>query len=268
MRNLIILVAVSIIVLFACSGKDLLTVDKIPPIRPILVPHRGDLGDSLVVVNGYLVNLIDDDNNGIDAVPDGNWIRVSWEHFLDTDLDYVKIYRFDEFNLIPSLIDSISSGNEYYVDSRNQLSTHTRYSYFIEVVDNSGNTSVSDTVSYTLLSKQIPIEPENESEMNPNDIVFRWQKSGEIGKFRIVVFDENHYYMWHDDIQVAFEGDYFDYVVDNPINLDAILLKTLLNSYTGELIYWRIDAFTWDSELEFFIGSESYEQTLYLPSKQ
>lgn len=264
MRYLLILSVLCIIILAACSGRDQLTVDKIPPLKPVILPHRGDLGDSLVIVNGYLVNLIDDENNGIDAVPDGNWIRVSWEYLPDTDLDYVKIFRFDEFNTVSVVIDSIISNNISYTDSRTQLDTHTRYSYFIEVVDNSGNSTISDTVSYVLLSKQLPSSPANGSVANPNNLVFSWQQSGAVGKFRLLVFDENNNYMWHDDIQVAFEGDFFDYNVNDNINLNAVRLKALLNSYTGNLVYWRVDAFTWDSELDFYIGSESYVQTLYI----
>lgn len=256
MKKILWLLTACSLVLFACSGKDKLTIDKIPPIRPILIPHLGDWGDEPVEYNGQTVYLTDE-NNGIDALPDGNWIRVSWEHFLDTDLDYVKIFRFDEFNPTPVLIDSISSGNEYYSDSRSQLSTHTRFSYFIEVVDNSGNSAISDTVSYSLLSKQIPIAPANGSYANPSNITFEWQKSGEIDKFRILVLDENRFYIWHRDIPVATEGDFFD----------TQLPANLLQNYAGEFVYWRIDAFRWDSELEFYIGSESYEQTLYLASK-
>ncbi len=253
MNKIFWLLTVCSLVLFACSGKDKLTIDKIPPIRPILIPHLGDWGDGPVEYNGQTVYLTDE-NNGIDALPDGNWIRVSWEHFLDTDLDYVKIYRFDEFNPTPVLIDSISSNNEYYSDSRSQLSTHTRFYYFIEVVDNSGNSAISDTVSYCLLSKQIPIAPANGSLANPSNITFEWQKSGEIDKFRILVLDEDRFYLWHRDIPVATEGDFFD----------TQLPANLLQNYTGDFIYWRIDAFRWDSELEFYIGSESYEQIIYL----
>lgn len=256
MRKLLLLTVVIITVLFACSGKDNLTVDKIPPIRPILIPHLGDWGDGPVEYNGQIIYLTDE-NNGIDALPDGNWIRVSWEHFLDTDLDYVRIFRFNEFNLTPVLIDSISSNNEFYSDSRASLDTHTRYSYFIEIIDNSGNSAISDTVSYALLSKQIPIAPINGSEANPSNITFEWQKSGEIDKFRILVLDENRFYMWHRDIPVATEGDFFDTALPN----------NLLHNYTGNFIYWRIDAFRWDHDLDFFIGSESYEQTLYLTGK-
>ncbi len=257
MPKIITLILISLIVLLACSGKDKITVDNTPPNRPILVPHLGDYGDGSIEYNNQTI-FLNDDNNGIDADPDGDWIRVSWEHFLDTDLDYARIYRFDEFNNIPTLIDSISSNNEYYLDSSSSLSTYIRYSYFIEVVDNNGYMAVSDTVSYMLLSKQILISPATESYAYSDSIKFEWQKSGFVSKFRIMVFDDNHYYMWHSDLDVSFEEDFFE--MDLPDNV--------LQNYLGEYIYWRVDAFDWDYELSMYVGSESNERTLYLQTRK
>jgi hypothetical protein len=258
--RLLILCCLAIILLAAgCSGNDKITVDTIPPIPPILVPHLGDLGDAQVSYNGQMITL-NDENNGIDAVPDGDWIKVSWEHFLDTDLDYVKIFRYDEINADPVLVDSISAANEYYVDSRSQLSTHVRYSYFIEVVDNNGNSAVSDTVSYALLSKQLLVSPANNEYIDSNNITFVWQRSGFISKVRVLVFDENQQYLWHRDIDVANEED--EMTTSMPSNWQQSL------EYTGNHIYWRVDAFEWDNELQFFIGSESYLRILYLNSER
>lgn len=243
-----------LLLLCSCSGKDKLVTDTTPPLKPVLIPHLGDLGDDPYEYNGQVIYFFNEDHNGIDAVPDGNWIRVSWEHLLDTDLDYVRIFRFDEFNDVPALIDSISSNNDFYVDSRNSITTHRRYSYFIEAVDNSGNFTRSDTVSYKLLSKQILISPANDATVNPNNIKFEWQKSGFVSKFRLLLFDSNYNYIWKYDLDVSFEGDFFE--AYGPSNLSQL--------NPGEFIYWRVDAFDYDSELDFFIGSESNERILYL----
>jgi hypothetical protein len=258
MKNMMFILLCCMAILFACSGSDKITVDKIPPLTPVLISHQGDLGD-LEENNTMYWN---DENNGIDAVPDGDWLRLSWEHLLDSDLDYIKIFRFDEFNPSPSLIDSIGSNNEYYIDSKAPLSTNRRYSYFIEVVDNAGNTAVSDTVSYSLLSKQIQTFPANEAFNDSTRITFGWQKSGNVSWFRLLLFrplgdtgDEKEYF-WSQDIQVTTEGDFFN--VKTPNNL--------FQDYTDNLLYWRVDAFDWDSELQFNIGSESNERTLYLSS--
>lgn len=257
MYKIFILVFVSLLVLLSCSGKDKITIDNTPPTKPILIPHLGDFGDGFVEYNNQTI-FLNDDNNGIDADPDGDWIRVSWEHFLDTDLDYVRIFRFDEFNNTPTLIDSIRSDNEYYLDSSSSISTYVRYSYFIEVVDNNGNTAISDTVSYMLISKQTLISPDNESFAYADSIKFEWLRSGFVSKFRVMVFDNNHYYKWHSDIDVAFEE--YSFTVDLP--------EDVLQGYTGDYIFWRVDAFDWDFELNMFVGSESNESTLYLQSRK
>jgi hypothetical protein len=248
--RILYLLLVCCVILGACSGKDKITIDKIPPTKPVLIPHLGDLGD--------FGTSYTDDNNGIDAVPDGDWFRVSWEHLLDTDLDYIKVYRFDEFDLNPIIVDSIAYNNDFYVDSSNSLSTDKRYSYFIEVVDDSGNSTISDTVSYKLISKQILTSPSNGAYQDYNNITLSWQKSGFVSKFRILVFDDNNEYLWSRDIQVSFEGDFFD----------STLPSNLLQNYTGNAIYWRVDAFDWDSELGYEIGSESNERVIYLNQRK
>jgi hypothetical protein len=258
MRYLIALCLACVLILTACSGKDKLTTDTNAPFPPILIPHLGDLGDSPVDYNGQMITL-DEDNNGIDADPDGDWIKVSWQHFLDTDLDYVKIFRFDENEQLPVLVDSIGPGNEYFMDSGSSLSAYVRYSYYIEVVDNAGNSSVSDTVSYALLSKQLLVSPANGSYADANNITFSWQRSGFISKIRVLVFDDLHQYLWHRDIDVAFEDDIM--TTSMPSNWVQSL------QYEGNLIYWRVDAFEWDNELQIFAGSESNEQVLYLNRK-
>jgi hypothetical protein len=254
MKYYIIVLLIAIVFLLSCSGKDKITIDKIKPHSPKLIPHLGDLGD------GYMFNdsqypILDDDNNGIDAVPDGNGIRISWEHFLDSDLDFYKVYRFDENNIMPVLIDTRSvDDNDYYIDNSNDVITHIKYSYTIEVFDKAGNSTLSDTVSYKLLDKPIFSEPVNNAVMNPNGIVFKWNASGFVSKYRLLLFNDNHEYLWKYDMDVAFEGDSFE--VTGPSNLSQL--------NPGSSIFWRVDAFEWDSDLGFFIGSESYERKINL----
>lgn len=250
MRIIGLLTLLCILVLTGCSGKDKLTVDKTPPLPAVMIPHSGDAGDHPI---GNV--LPDDENNGIDAVPDGNWIRISWQHLLDSDLDYLKIYRYDDITAYPELIDSIAANQEFYVDSRNQLSTNVRYSYFIESIDNAGNSTRSDTVSYKLLSKQIQDSPAAEMTLTNQNLGFSWQKSGFVSIFRILLFDQNHNYVWHRDINVAAEGDFYNVTLPVTIATDPL--------YIGQPMYWRVDAFDWDSELEMFIGSESSERVVY-----
>jgi len=265
MRYMILITLCCMTILLACSGKDKITVDKIRPIPPILVPHKGDLGD-ISIVNGAPVMQWNDENNGIDAVPDGDWLRVSWEHLLDSDLDFIKIYRFDEFDPIPVIIDTMqyNQAQDFYLDSKSSLLTNRRYSYFIELVDNAGNTSLSDTVSYSLLSKQILSNPAADSTSGSPNVKFKWRKSGIVSWFRLILFkpqqntNDEREYLWHTDVQATTtEGDVFE----------ATAPVGLLQDYMGQYVIWRVDAFEWDSELQIFIGSESNERTLYLSSK-
>jgi hypothetical protein len=156
---------------------------------------------------------------------------------------------------MPVLIDTRSvDDNDYYIDNSNDVITHIKYSYTIEVFDKAGNSTLSDTVSYKLLDKPILSEPVNNAVMNPNGIVFKWNASGFVSKYRLLLFNDNHEYLWKYDMDVAFEGDSFE--VTGPSNLSQL--------NPGSSIFWRVDAFEWDSDLGFFIGSESYERKINL----
>ncbi len=257
MRSLPLITILGILLLLGCSGKDRITVDKIPPVSPIMIPHLGDTGDGFVQHNNQTIYL-NEDNNGIDAVPDEDWFQISWEHLLDTDLDYIRIFRFDNIYNQPMLIDSVKYSNiDYYIDDTDTLFTHRKYSYFIEAIDQSGNSAVSDTVTYALISKQILTSPAYDEVTDPSNLTFEWQKSGFVSKFRLLIFDYNHEEYWHYDIDVAFEPDFFS--VAAPVGL--------FEEYESDHIYWRVDAFDTDYELDILIGSESNERRLYLAQK-
>lgn len=261
MKRIILYLIILTVVLIACSGTDKIMVDKVPPLKPILRPHLGDLGDPPIVYNDGALEITDE-NNGIDAYPDGNFIRLNWDHLLDTDLDFVKIFRFDELNPIPNHIATIRAYTigdyvDNFIDTSPDLSTHLKYSYYIEVFDNAGNSTVSDTVSYELLDKPILREPLPNAVTNPNNITFKWSPSGFASKYRLLLFkvdDDNNQYLWHRDLDVSFEGDSLE--LTGPANLAQL--------NPGNVIVWRVDSFEWDEELQFYKGAESREQTLYL----
>lgn len=237
----------------ACAGEDKKSVDTQAPAPPSLVRHLGDTGDLPIEYNGAEL-VFTEENNGIDAVPDGNWIRVSWKPFIDNDVSHVHIWRFDEYNTEPELIDNIPANSRQYVDSKEQLNIGTRYSYFIDLFDFSGNSSRSDTVSYALLSKVNLISPANNALVSTTDIDLTWQRSGFASKYRAIVFDEDYKYVWHQDIVVSFEEDIMH--LPFPTNLAS--------EHSGESLYWRVDSFEWDSELEMEVGSESGERIIHI----
>lgn len=245
------------LLLAACAGTDQDEEDTTPPIPPVLLPHLGDTGDPPVMYEGQTVYL-NDENNGIDTVPDGNWIRLSWNPFKDTDLSHVKIWRYSNFDAEPVLIDSISAAEDYYLDTDNQLTERVWYSYFIDLVDLAGNESRSDTTAYALLSKSLLLTPENGATIaplsNPPDAKFSWNRSGTAGKFRLLLMDENYNYIWHQDLYVALEVD--PLTISMPINYAT--------QYSGQTLRWRVDSFDWDEEMQAYMGSESYERIVHI----
>ncbi len=255
MKNIRVIFGLIIIgvLLCSCSGEERDSKDTTPPVSPVLVPHLGDTGDYPVVYNGFTVTL-NEENNGIDAVPDGDWIRVLWQPFVDVDLSHVKVYRFDQFNNNPVLIDSVSASSRQYIDSRNSLNVETVYSYFIDLVDFSGNSTRSDTVSYAILSKPIIISPDHNQTLAPSGIQFKWSASGFASKYRVLVFDETYKYLWHQDYDVAYEEDVM--TVPFPVNL--------AQEQSGKSIIWRVDSFEMNIELDGFMGAESNERVLHI----
>jgi len=240
------------VLLISCSGTDKPEEDTTPPFPPTMIPHLGDVGDPPTNYYGQSA-IITDDNNGIDAVADGNWIRIAWRPFIDEDLNLVRIWRFDEFNTTPVQIDSIAPTNDYYLDSRDQLPERIWYSYFIDIVDFAGNTARSDTVSYALLAKPVLLDPPNGATISPVGARVYWNSSGFASIYRLVLFDSNHNYLWHQDLPTAMEEQLF---MDIPVNL--------LSGHSGEGIYWRIDSFDWDEERQQYLGAESLERIFYI----
>lgn len=249
MRILIIpLLFVLLLALFSCSGTDNPDVDTTPPFPPDLIEHLGDVGDPPV---GNIT--LTDENNGIDAVPEGNWIRVSWKPFIDNDLSRIRIYRYDEINTTPVIIDSLNANADFYLDGRAQLNERVWYHYFIDLVDFAGNVARSDTVHYGLLAKPLLISPMDGETVAPLNARFKWNRSGFASKFRLVMFDESGEYIYHQDLDVANEEDPLEIIVPN----------NLVTNNSGKLIRWRIDAFDWDEGMQMNFGSESLERWCY-----
>ncbi|MDD3051545.1 MAG: hypothetical protein PHR06_10410 [Candidatus Cloacimonetes bacterium] len=250
-----LLIVLITLMLISCAGSDSNDSDSIPPEKPFLYPHLGDTGDG-EVLNPFSNQMIqpNDNNNGIDAVPDGNWIRLMWDWEFQNDIDLSGInihrYRMDNSGIIDLRhIASIESENFQYIDmtldnSPGQAISTTWY-YFIEVLDQSGNSTLSDTVSYKLSFKPLLDSPANEAILQADQsIIFSWEPIGLPLFYRVIVFDEDHNYLWkYDEYQT--EESEFSIVAD--------FFFTVGNSYI-----WRVDAF---ENLVEPSGSESVERT-------
>ncbi len=265
-----IVLAISLL-LMGCTGDETTEGDKTPPFKPDLIHHLGDNGDGgttyeITYPEGNTPVQIDDlndDNNGIDAVSSGDWLRLQWAPFADSDVDFVRIYRFYKNALgIQGLtqIDSVrASEGVVYLDATLNTGGNTainnEWYYYIDAYDTSGNHTVSDTVSYYLLEKPLIHEPYYHELVDANDLTFKWEilSSGSISKYRVLLFDENRQRIWQYD-QTDTDPDQLYLTVD----------------YTGSPLiggtyYWRVDAFgEQDATLESGIGSESLETEFYV----
>lgn len=229
-----------IAILTGCSGNDASGIDTVAPDRPIMYKHLGEFGDSIRYhpyenqdTTQYV--QLDDENCGIDAETDGDWIRIQWTHILDNDLRLFRIFRFAD-GQTPVKIDSIAANTEVYydrfTDNPAQGVLEINWHYFIQAVDLAGNYSTSDTVHYKLISKAILDFPEEDQAFYNNQINFRWEKVGTtVGnttRLRLIVMDENKNYIWHHD----------EYVIED---------NTFSIMYYGPVLpagtyYWRVDA--------------------------
>jgi len=251
MKLLYVLVAVPCLLLSACAGNDPLKVDKIPPDEPLLIKHIGDTGDGMILSEYSPDSIfVTDDNNGIDAESDGDWIKLQWNHLTDNDLSAIKIYRYATG--YPAVeIESILPDREYYIDRLSNTgglnARETVWNYYIKPIDRAGNFSISDTVSYRLINKAQLISPYEDALLDNSNITFNFIKSGPVSKLRLLVFDEYKQYIWHRDIYVT-EDNSFSAFYDG---------ENLGNG----IYYWRVDSFGDSNEEGIFLsGSESKER--------
>ena len=247
--------------LISCSSREKFNIDRVPPNKPILIPHLGDVGDTLYV-DGHLIN---DSNNGLSPLPDGNRLRLQWYRLIDNDLSVVRIYRYPE-SLLPKpvKIDSIRWDNEEYIDRLENTgaypATQTHWHYFVEAVDMAGNSTISDTVSFTLINKPLLISPDHYQEFsNSSELSFQWMNyNTDISRLRLLILKVD------DDTE---DGDlrYKEYVWHSDESNVTENLSFIIN-YTGNPLpagayYWRVDTRgVMDENLEYKSGSKSEER--------
>ncbi len=133
--------------LFFGCGKEEVALDLTPPTTPQFVPRT----DDTVLVE-----------QGIDAVPEGDFIRVVWQAVNDEDLAGYRLYRQREDStfLPPALIadrtlqDLAGLAIPFYLDTDTLLApdpltgiSHGYY-YWVSAYDQSGNESLLSTPTY------------------------------------------------------------------------------------------------------------------------
>ncbi len=221
-----------LILMFNCSGEDSFGVDTTPPQKPDLIEHLGDTGDFITadsVMNFYNTNDPDLENNGIDAITEGDKIQIQWQHLEDSDIDFIKIYRFSYQDYLAdtlsfsTCIDTVNySEQTRYIDENPQIGQNLFY--YIDVFDIAGNSTLSDTVCYNLMDKPL-VNPVQNPVNNIYDLSFDWDIF-ESEQYRILVFDENRQLIWHYNLLSN---------VDPPINYDGPFIEA------PATLYWRVD---------------------------
>ena len=267
MKKLILLV--SLLMLLNCTGKENLGVDTEAPNKPELILHIGDTGDIIDfqgnsdTLNFYNTSDVDFENNGMDAVMGGDWVKTQWFPLEDSDIDFLKIYRFsdidynsDTLNFV-QIIDTVDYDDQiYYVDQSSMLTDKINF-YFIEAFDNAGNSTLSDTTGYKLIDKPNLISPTDyDTYGNVYDVTFEWLPSANAIQYRLLIFDEERELIWQN---TPLDIGYFSVQYDGP-SVEA-----------GSMLIWRVDSFGHDSEIiiegnyyAIKTGAESIERYLFI----
>ena len=265
------LLLVIFLIFWGCTGEESLGVDTQAPNKPQLIPHIGDTGDIIDfqgnsdTLNFYNTSSLDFENNGIDAVMGGDWLKTQWFPLEDSDIDYLRIYRFSDidYNLdtlnFAQIIDTVDYNDQiYYVDRSSMLTDKVNF-YFIEAFDNAGNSTLSDTTGYKLIDKPNLISPVDYAiiqSQDINDVTFEWLPSTNATRYRLLVFNEERELIWQNN---PLDIGYFTVQYNGP-PVDA-----------GSILIWRVDSFGHDSSItieenDYFIrsGAESIERYLFI----
>ena len=211
----------SILLILSCSGKEPHPFRDRDPLKPILHPHLGAIGDD---------EFLTDENNGIDSHSQGDRIRLIWDRPLDNSS--ITIFRFSEdFAPEPLQIHRVVTADTIYLDRFLEDSyvsvTDVEWSYYIRASNFRAFTD-SDTVSFTLRPRPILISPPHRAEFtNSDDLKFSWNNDISDSRLRLLLFDNSKNLIWSETI-------------------DFVFYPTHEIEYTGEKLspgfyFWRVD---------------------------
>ncbi|RJP81446.1 MAG: hypothetical protein C4524_01795 [Candidatus Zixiibacteriota bacterium] len=154
-----VLMMLAALALSGC-GREEIAADLDPPAAPHFVPRSADTA------------LVE---QGVDAVPEGDWIHLVWEPGPEPDLEGYRLYRRAvddtadiEMHLIADLpLAELPDLNQPgYLDNDPALAPHSQtgitggFRYFIGAYDEAGNESgLTDSIYYRLLPKPSLTQP-------------------------------------------------------------------------------------------------------------
>jgi hypothetical protein len=231
-----VLIATLVLLFLGCERGS--NKDTIAPDPPVVLPSSEDTSSV---------------EQGIDAISEDDWIHLEWLVGEEEDLAGYEIHRRREDESVDSLvamlpIEEISGEVAFYEDE--DVALRVRYFYTIKAFDEANNAStVSDTLTYMLLSKLMPDQPRGDITDRIPELVFQWgDDPSAIICYVIKVRDALNTYLWISDLLIA-QG--YDKPVRIVYNVDGRANSDSLES--GDY-FWRIDGVG----AEEYSGSESY----------
>lgn len=258
--NFVSFIIYGLFICWACSGSESTSPKTSKPKAPVLIHHLGDAGDDSLTTFYSQRTQIKDSNNGIDAFPDSDAMQLRWMPIVDSNIDYIEIYRY---NLIGSegeesehkLITTITYDNpvEEYLDDFSDLvglsSVGINWFYYLKIFNIDGLSNKSNVVSYELMQKPLPLFPQNNQIVaNDEELTFSWANVGQ-NHCRVLLFDKDYKLIW--------SYDWFLTETAEPV--------VKYSDFGGPAIwddefYWRVDAMSSSQQS----GSESVNVRFYL----
>ncbi len=169
---------------------------------------------------------------GIDAVPDGNKIRIEWQAVNAENLIFYEIYQSAVERGPFTKVATVSFPDTSYEDPVGPL---TRYYYYVLAVnDEDVKSEPSDTLSYKLLKKPEGLSPIGETTPVP---LFRWRDPNVPPAHMYVIRvreKETREYVW-----IASIASQYNVEVTTRYNSNQLArLDSLVSGHTYE---WRVD---------------------------
>jgi len=178
---------------------------------------------------------IPDDEWGPDALTDTNGIHIEWDANEGENLAGYKIYRSTNPGSNYELLATLSKESLSYEDEEVQL--EKRYYYRLSAFDKDGNESgMSETASYTLLSKPIPTAPLDQADIDTLSPTFSWIEISGAQAYIVHVFvkvNTSWQKIWTSQEKFSFD------LLEISYNEDNSAIRPLEE---GKQYRWRVDA--------------------------
>ena len=195
------------------------------------VKQTGNLPFPVVFVGGVADTCRVEE--GIDAVPESDAIRLEWIPNSTDYIEYYGLYRSIDRSQGYNLISEVAAGSDSYIDD--DVLLHRRYYYYIVAVSDDGLWSeASDTLSYQLIHKPVGLDPNGvTSEGTPN---FSWRDPNNAAAYVVRLKDEaSGDYIWIREVPSSYSGDRESVLFNDD---GRATIQTLLPSTDYR---WRVD---------------------------